>query len=519
MIVFWILLASLLPLSLADVWNNLRLPTEHIPYFFYNNIILRNECKNDPTCPYKVIEKFHKCWGYESLCPERLRMNTPQCPVDAPRGWVRTREEQSLKFWQQGDFGYLKERKEEMQTFCKPRDPEGAMLECSKFARYCRAKNIYIDFSDLKVDMLGQSKRYREDVFSEGQIGGYCDFDADAFSKESEHKSPLQSWYAELEKYTQLSSDPFEEKTCEVIIDKPTIFIKLDAGVNMYHHFCDYINLYLSQHMNNSFSTDVYIVMWDTSPMHYGDFFHVTWKAFSDHEIVPLKEYDGKKVCFKDVVFSFLARMRYGLYYNMPLIPGCQGSSFFRAFNQHILHRLNITQDGPLLDKVRITLLSRSTKFRKILNEDELVTALKSVDDYKVQVVDFNYKTPFLEQLQVTYNSDFFIGMHGAGLTHVLFQPDWAVLFEIYNCEDKDCYKDLAALRGAHYMTWSNQDKITQEDEGHHPTLGAHAKFTNYAFDVDEFLHKVREGVKHIKQHWGFRQARRLRASLIKDEL
>ena len=32
----------------------------------------------------------------------------------------------------------------------------------------------------------------------------------------------------------------------------------------MYHHFCDFVNLYASQHVNNSFSTDVYIVMWDT---------------------------------------------------------------------------------------------------------------------------------------------------------------------------------------------------------------------------------------------------------------
>lgn len=32
----------------------------------------------------------------------------------------------------------------------------------------------------------------------------------------------------------------------------------------MYHHFCDFINLYITQHVNNSFGTDVYIVMWDT---------------------------------------------------------------------------------------------------------------------------------------------------------------------------------------------------------------------------------------------------------------
>ena len=32
---------------------------------------------------------------------------------------------------------------------------------------------------------------------------------------------------------------------------------------------------------------------------------------------------------------------------------------------------------------------------------------------------------------QTTYNSDIFIGMHGAGLAHAMFLPDWAALFEM----------------------------------------------------------------------------------------
>ena len=33
--------------------------------------------------------------------------------------------------------------------------------------------------------------------------------------------------------------------------------------------------------------------------------------------------------------------------------------------------------------------------------------------------------------LQTTHNSDMFIGIHGAGLAHVMFLPDWAALFEM----------------------------------------------------------------------------------------
>jgi len=32
---------------------------------------------------------------------------------------------------------------------------------------------------------------------------------------------------------------------------------------------------------------------------------------------------------------------------------------------------------------------------------------------------------------QTSHNSDIFMGMHGSGLTHMLFQPDWAGVFEM----------------------------------------------------------------------------------------
>ena len=38
----------------------------------------------------------------------------------------------------------------------------------------------------------------------------------------------------------------------------------LVSGVNLFHHFCDFLNLYAAQHVNNSFSKDVNIIMWDT---------------------------------------------------------------------------------------------------------------------------------------------------------------------------------------------------------------------------------------------------------------
>lgn len=336
---------------------------------------------------------------------------------------------------------------------------------------------------------------------------------------EGEHKSPLQSWFAELEHYTSLDFLPSDGSHCDIVIDRPTYLIKLDAGINMYHHFCDFVNLYASQHINNSFGTDVNIIMWDTSPMPYGDLFSLTWKAFTNYPVIPLSDFDGKKVCIRDAVFPLLARMRFGLYYNMPLIPGCFGSSLIKAFSQHIIHRLGIPQTGPMKDKIRITLLIRSTQYRNIMNQRELASAMKVDGEFEVTVVDYNRQVPFDQQLTISHNSDIFIGMHGSGLTHLLFQPDWAVVMEIYNCEDSGCYYDLARLRGIKYITWEKKSKMVQEDEGHHPTLGAHPKFTNYAFDVNEFMRLIYVAADHVRNHPAFLVARRNKYKVAENSI
>nr|XP_029541827.1 EGF domain-specific O-linked N-acetylglucosamine transferase-like [Oncorhynchus nerka] len=323
----------------------------------------------------------------------------------------------------------------------------------------------------------------------------------------------LSELYGELQTYTELDLKPTDEEHCDIIFEKPTVFMKLDAGVNMYHHFCDFVNLYITQHIINSFNRDIKILMWDTSSFsciflpcpsfyRYGDLFSETWKAFSDYDIIHLKTFDTKRVCFKDVVFTLLPRMRYGLFYNTPMISDCHSEVMFRAFSQYVLYRLNIPQDGPKEGRIRVMLLARSTDYRKTLNQQELTNALKTGPLLQVKVVDYKYKdVPFLQQLRITHNSDIFIRIHGAGLTHLLFLPDWAVIFELYNCQDESCYRDLARLRGIRYATWQKRDKVLPEDKGHHPTLGEHPKFTNYSFDVEEFVRLVLKAADFVLNH------------------
>lgn len=61
----------------------------------------------------------------------------------------------------------------------------------------------------------------------------------------------------------------------------------------------------------------------------------------------------------------------------------------FKAFSQHVLHRLDVYQKPSSDRKIRITFLSRNTKYRNVLNENELLSALQNHSDYEVKKVIF----------------------------------------------------------------------------------------------------------------------------------
>ena len=142
--------------------------------------------------------------------------------------------------------------------------------------------------------------------------------------------------------------------------------------------------------------------------------------------------------------------MIFGLYYNTPLIDGCRGSEMVRRFSQFMLERLGVEKAEAARStgdrRLRVTLIARQTRFRRIVNEAELVAALEETGLYKVTVARFSPQVPFISQLSLTAGTDILAGLHGAGLTHLLFLPDWAEVVEIYNCDDTHCYQDLARL-------------------------------------------------------------------------
>lgn len=160
------------------------------------------------------------------------------------------------------------------------------------------------------------------EVLQQGQIGGYCQFHKDRLDEELNHISPLQSWAPELRYFEKLPNRPIQSNICDIVVEKPTIILKIDASYNMYHHFCDFFNLYLSQHVNLShpaaFDRDNHILIWESYP--YDSPFKATFDVFTKHKLWDLNTFRGKTVCFKNLMLPLLPRMIFGLYYNTPLV-------------------------------------------------------------------------------------------------------------------------------------------------------------------------------------------------------
>ena len=94
------------------------------------------------------------------------------------------------------------------------------------------------------------------------------------------------------------------------------VVMKLDATVNMY--FCDFLNLYLSLHMNHSlggledsaaWARDKRVLILENSPRggHWSPF-SAAWAAFTRHPVTDLTQVAGKVVCIKNAVFALPAR-------------------------------------------------------------------------------------------------------------------------------------------------------------------------------------------------------------------
>lgn len=153
---------------LAFNYSMINLPYEHLQYYFSNFPEIYKQCRLDPECPFTEEFVLDKRWGYEFDCKSSNHYSIPNCPGDF-KGWVKSKQDQINTFYTQADFGYIKEQLQELKILCEPLFPDDSSLECSDHLRFCRGRNIMMNFTSLLH--RNEPLRYKMDVLGDNDIG------------------------------------------------------------------------------------------------------------------------------------------------------------------------------------------------------------------------------------------------------------------------------------------------------------------------------------------------------------
>jgi len=374
--------------------------------------------------------------------------------------------------------------------------------------QYCEFMDgVVIDFN--KVQPSPQYGRYNLVIDKGFRIA--CESLRPKFSK-MESKMGVGFWWGnELEHVSALgttSLTPSILSKCNRHFTKPVFLLQTDFPFHIYHHFTSILNMWWSKHLAGlGLDPDVHIIFLDsfnaakkvTLPPHsFLGTFSAGWYAMTKHPVLDRRHWEGETWCFDQAILSIPPRA--SLFYPTRGVS-CRPSHIITSYIDLLLRNMTLHDLHPSMG-VQVTFVHRAGKTRVLLNQDSLLAALREAHpSTTVTPVDFATLS-FHKQLEVVRKTDVLVGMHGAGLTHVLFLPRQhgaVALVEVYNTMDEFCYKDLAKLSDVEYFTWDQGDTGSL-----HPTgelLARTAKMVNYAPDQSKFVRLVGNAIEHVQRN------------------
>ena len=115
---------------------------------------------------------------------------------------------------------------------------------------------------------------------------------------------------------------------------------------------------------------------------------------------------------------------------------------------------------GDTIDKSRLYISRSGARFRRIVNEHELIPILEKHGFTILNMEDLSFR----EQVRMCSSASHMIGMHGAGLTNAIFCQEGAVIGEISNGLPVPCYSVLARQLGHDFHRLSLEQKGSDEN-------------------------------------------------------
>jgi hypothetical protein len=208
-------------------------------------------------------------------------------------------------------------------------------------------------------------------------------------------------------------------------------------------------------------------------------------------------------VCFDDVLF--IVSRHWSLTFPETLAHPIHANPWVQHFRNWVLKRLQLDHIRSSFyrsagSEVTVTWVSRDPTrpgFRAFKNEEELIPRIQQELDGRgalIQKIRFEDMS-FREQLMVAASTDVLFGMHGAGLTHILWLPSHAVVLEVLPHDFNYLfYEAVSKVCGIRYLSFQNDDPKDAVEWTWEP----HSKFTNLILRYEKIMPKFHKAISML---------------------
>eukprot|EP00968_Pinguiococcus_pyrenoidosus_P003067 scaffold180_cov311-Pinguiococcus_pyrenoidosus.AAC.49 len=324
---------------------------------------------------------------------------------------------------------------------CRPNGSEdAASLRCwslqhpyqrqrGRWSTFCEGRNLIVDFSRVH-EPRSATKTRKYHTFAQGSLQGACRRTAEwttfSPSRWMNHMRPQMESFQEVSRAGEAAYAEVEETT--------TILMARDEDCeNTFHSAADHINLYIVSRFLGLSPASTRALLFDTHPDYpYVDLIHDAFAAAKP--LARAADFGGAKVLFRRLVWHLESP---GSIVNPSMMDPlrCTDSPIWNGFRAQVLQAFNLWNVPPP-QKPTVAFILRNRVPQKNLgrilgNSDDLLRVLESGNALDFKAVDLA-SMPFKEQLAVVRHANILVGVHGAGLMHVIFTAEEAVLLEIH---------------------------------------------------------------------------------------
>jgi hypothetical protein len=238
---------------------------------------------------------------------------------------------------------------------------------------------------------------------------------------------------------------------------------------NLYHTLNDWYNTFLLMVFYDKKPTETNVIFVDAHPEGALD---SAWHTLFNS--TKFLSETAQRTLYKDLVWGIQG---YDSPLREPIRHGATPPPLLEEFRRFFLSRFNLDHSRSLNCKnISVLFIWRHDYIahprnpqgviqRKIANEQDIISGLQSLHpNYLIRGVQID-KYSMQDQLSMVSSADVLIGMHGAGLSHVMFVPRHGALIELvpnYYGFDNNHLIDIARWRGLVQAKWVNTNHYNE---------------------------------------------------------